>query len=410
MLFAVLALGACLLMTRLAARPAPVRMTDLAPPRARAPHRPGGADPERGDLAGLRRGSSSAGAPGSSRWSPRPRSWRSRSSLPWMIRDWLVFGSPLPGPGGDQRVQRHRLRHLRLERPADPGPLPRDRARAPARDAGRGPRPQPVQRPAAARPPDLARSACWRCRGRAAVAALRPVLILSVVTFLVTGLLFPVATTWGTFLHASGPVHVLLIVCRAPRPRRRHRPARGAAGLDAAGRLARAALGIFGSVLFSVALLPTFGDCVAADRRPCSTSSAQRMAAIGHPLDATAGPVITDFPIWMAETQRIPSLALPDEPPADVLDLAHDPAFPGTRLLVAHRREPRWPTGLTGRADADCFRPLDLGPGPAGVAIHWPASAHSRSSARDRPLYSRPMEPARAGTDFRDNRCASAPS
>ena len=39
------------------------------------------------------------------------------------------------------------------------------------------------------------------------------------------------------------------------------------------------------------------------------------MAEIGHPLDASAGPVITNFPIWMAETQRIPSLALPNEPP-----------------------------------------------------------------------------------------------
>ena len=27
-------------------------------------------------------------------------------------------------------------------------------------------------------------------------------------------------------------------------------------------------------------------------------------------LDATAGPVITDFPIWLSESQRIPALAL----------------------------------------------------------------------------------------------------
>ena len=46
------------------------------------------------------------------------------------------------------------------------------------------------------------------------------------------------------------------------------------------------------------------------------------MAAAGHPLDASAGPVITNFPIWLAETQRIPALALPNEPPTDVLDLA----------------------------------------------------------------------------------------
>ena len=31
-------------------------------------------------------------------------------------------------------------------------------------------------------------------------------------TFGATTLLFPVSTTWGTFLHAAGPLHVLLIV------------------------------------------------------------------------------------------------------------------------------------------------------------------------------------------------------
>ena len=42
--------------------------------------------------------------------------------------------------------------------------------------------------------------------------ALRPLVIVSVLTFLVTSLVFPVATTWGTFLHAAGAVQVLLIV------------------------------------------------------------------------------------------------------------------------------------------------------------------------------------------------------
>jgi hypothetical protein len=85
------------------------------------------------------------------------------------------------------------------------------------------------------------------------------------------------------------------------------------------------------------------------------------MAAAGHPLDASAGPVITNFPIWMAETRRIPSLALPDEPPADVLDLAN--FFPGTRLLVLIEPEGQhWPADLAaGAAGSECFRPLDIG-------------------------------------------------
>ena len=42
--------------------------------------------------------------------------------------------------------------------------------------------------------------------------ALQPLVLLSITTFLVTSLLFPVSTTWGTYLHAAGPAHVLLIV------------------------------------------------------------------------------------------------------------------------------------------------------------------------------------------------------
>ena len=37
-------------------------------------------------------------------------------------------------------------------------------------------------------------------------------ILISGVTFLVTSLAFPVATTWGTFLHAAGPVHVLFVI------------------------------------------------------------------------------------------------------------------------------------------------------------------------------------------------------
>ena len=94
------------------------------------------------------------------------------------------------------------------------------------------------------------------------------------------------------------------------------------------------------------------------------------MANAGHPLDAAGLRVISNFPIWVAETQRVASLALPDEPPADVLDLAA--TFPGTRYLILTNPEGKhWPgdleAGLTG---AECFSLLDLdrtlnGHGPA---------------------------------------------
>jgi hypothetical protein len=85
------------------------------------------------------------------------------------------------------------------------------------------------------------------------------------------------------------------------------------------------------------------------------------MAAAGHPLDIPGMRVISNFPIWVAETQRVSTLALPDEPPEDVLDLAN--TFPGTRYLILTSPEgSHWPADLrNGAAGADCFRPLDLG-------------------------------------------------
>jgi hypothetical protein len=196
--------------------------------------------------------------------------------------------------------------------------------------------------------------------------ALRPLMLIGVITFLFTSLVFPAATQWGTFLHGAGPVHVLLVVS-------------GLFALDGAiawvgvrrGWTNPVAwlgptLGVFGSALFSVALLSSFASSSAETARLYDELRA-RMATAGYPLDASAGPVISNFPIWMAETQRIPTLALPDEPPADVLDMAH--AFPGTHLLVLVQPQgAHWPADLVaGAPGAECFRPIDLGPWRGGA-------------------------------------------
>jgi hypothetical protein len=203
--------------------------------------------------------------------------------------------------------------------------------------------------------------------------ALRPLLLISAITFLFTSLVFPAATQWGTFLHGAGPVHVLLVLS-------------GLFALDGAIAWVGSrrgwtrpvswlgpTLGLFGSALFSVVLLSSFGSGSAATARMYDELHV-RMAAAGHPLDAASGPVISNFPIWLAETQRIPTLALPDEPPADVLDLAH--TFPGTKLLILVQPQGKhWPADLdAGAPDAACFRPIDLGP--------WKATS-SRGGERD---------------------------
>lgn len=191
--------------------------------------------------------------------------------------------------------------------------------------------------------------------------ALRPPLLISVITFLFTSLVFPAATQWGTFLHGAGPVHVLLVVSGlfaldsliawVGRKRAWTRPV---AWLGPT-------LGIFGSVLFSVALLPSFASGSAGTAR-LYVELHDRMAAAGHPLDASAGPVISNFPIWLAETQRIPTLALPDESPTDVLDMTR--SFKGAHLLlVIDPQGKHWPADLaSGVPDARCFRRIDLGP------------------------------------------------
>ena len=198
----------------------------------------------------------------------------------------------------------------------------------------------------------------WYGRAR----SLRPLLLVSAITFLVATLAFPVSTTWGTYLHASIAAQVLLIVScllaldaliiRVGAWRGWTRPV---AWLGPA-------LTICACLLFSATLI-TYSQ-QATDVEARYRLLGERMAALGRPLDASAGPIVTDHPIWLAESARIPTLALPDESPAAVLDLAA--AFPGTRYLVISSEDHgRWPAVLdSGAPGADCFRELDLGAPP----------------------------------------------
>ena len=130
---------------------------------------------------------------------------------PWAVRDWIVFGSPLPGQavtnafslvGTDifawhdaPSLQRYlaaglpTLLDLRwtglLHNIVSVLLLPGI----------------PIAAIGLAALP-------WTARG----SALRLLTTFSVITFAATTLLFPVSTTWGTFLHASAAIQVLLVV------------------------------------------------------------------------------------------------------------------------------------------------------------------------------------------------------
>ena len=294
--------------------------------------------------------------------------------LPWAVRDWVVFGSPFPGQAIANAFS---VSGFDIFAWNDPPTLSRYLAVGPQ---------QLVQM----RIDGLAHNFLnvlilpgvpisligfvglpWAVRGL----AIRPVAIVAITTFLVTSLVFPVATTWGTFLHAAGPAQVLLVVSAL-------------LALDAAiawvGRQRGwtkpvawlgATLGVAGSLLFTVAVLPSFGAGSQSTADQYRTL-AEVMQEVGHPLDNTAGPVITNFPIWMAETQRIPSLALPDEPPRDVLNLAS--TFGAKLLVLLDADSTHWPADLANGVDgAQCFHEIDLktAAGPARAEIMGNARA-----------------------------------
>jgi hypothetical protein len=369
--FAVVVLGACLLMTRLVRDPRGARLTD---PRLIA----------LGLLLGL--GALTRNETvwlaliwAAMAWFSVDRPPRERLRLigvvavvaavvfaPWALRNLVVLGSPLPGQAVTNALY---LSGFDIFAWNDPPTLARHLAIGPAalvelRIAGLTHNLLNVLVLLGIPVSVIGLVALpWHGRGL----SLRPLLWISLIMFFVTSLLFPAATQWGTFLHAAAPVHVLIVISAI-------------LGLDAGlARLGRrmdwtnpiawigTAVGLGSSLLFSLALLPQFGGG-SQGTKDLYAELAARMAAIDRPLDATAGPVITNFPIWMAETQRIPSLALPDETPEDVLDLAR--TFPGTRLMVLMSPEGKhWPGDLAaGLPGSECFQPVDLGPPTSGAA------------------------------------------
>ncbi len=279
---------------------------------------------------------------------------------PWMVRDWIAFGSPLPGQaltnalsvdGTDifawstpPTIERYlsvgmgRLVDMRLvgigHNLLDVLLLPG----APLSIIGL------VALP-------------WLLRTR----ALQPLIAVSLAIFAVTSLVFPVSTTWGTFLHAAGAVHVLLVISALlaldglivaiGRRRRWTRPVAWLAP----------ALTVSGALLFSAMLLPSFGEGSAETRRTF-VDTTSRLKTAGVPTDP-ASPVITDVPIWLPYTRGGTAIALPHEPPSSVLDLAR--RFHATTVVSLTSDNPFRTAIEQGAPDADCFEDITPPPTPA---------------------------------------------
>jgi hypothetical protein len=363
--FAALTLAACLLMTRILGRlrdGIPVRLLD---PRLLGL---GGVL----GLAALTRNEAAwlALAWALLAWFARGASRRERVAIiavpaavalaifgPWAIRDWIVFGSPLPGQALTNALS---VSGTDIFAWSDPPTVSRYLAAGPARLLDMrvvGVRHNLLDvllLPGA--PLSFVGLAAlpWTGRDR----ALRPLIVVSIVTFLVTSLVFPVATTWGTFLHASAAIQVLLIVSSllaldallAAVGRRRGwtKPVAWLAPTLTAG----------GAILFSAVLLPGFGAGSEATSKQF-TALDRQMTAAGLPF-ASLGTVITDYPVWLSYSTDANGLALPAESPESVVDLAR--AFPGTRIVVVLSGNGVWPQVLdAGGPGSECFEAVDIG-------------------------------------------------
>ncbi len=276
--------------------------------------------------------------------------------LPWMVRDWIVFGNPLPGQALANALS---VTGFDIFAWNDPPTLARYLA------VGLG---GLVQMRIDGFAHNLVTVllvpsfpigliGLLRLPWAVGIRALRPLMIVSLLTFWVTTLVFPVATTWGTFLHAAGPVHVLLIVtCLLALDAMFVRLSAWRGWTKEVAWLG-ATLTVASSILFSLALASFAQQSTDVAARYQAIDS--QMAAIGRPLDKT-GPVIADFPIWLAYQARTQTLALPDELPASVLDLAAH--FSGTQYLIISGDHGSWPAVLAdGGPAASCFHEIVLG-------------------------------------------------
>ena len=157
---------------------------------------------------------------------------------------------------------------------------------------------------------------------------LRALVISGAITFLVTGVVFPVATLWGTFQHASGPLLVALVVLTA-------------LGLDVLLARIRRLRGwsrenAWLAPLATLALTVPIAALSVALTSAGAASEERRMEVVAAAVERLDGPVITDHPMWVAGALGVPALSLPDEPPANIVRLARE--FGAGWLLVLDER------------------------------------------------------------------------
>lgn len=176
--------------------------------------------------------------------------------------------------------------------------------------------------------------------------------VAGLMTFAVTTVVFPVATLWGTFAHASAPLVVAFIVAAAlgadegvARVRRWRAWPRANAWLAPVALVA---------LTVPVSLSVVTGAAAQAARQEAAleTVTASVPAILADAGIDDQAVLIGDRPIWLADALDRPAIALPDEAPADILTLARD--FDAAAVIVIDERG-RYPDALRGSAAGSCF-------------------------------------------------------
>ena len=284
--------------------------------------------------------------------------------VPWLLRNLVVFGTPFPGQATDNLwFTRNSDAFAYLDRPGPADFLAQGPLTIVAH-IGTGLGHQLLNVLLLPALPIglvglLSLVWLWRAPAVREAGALQATLVAGGLIFVATGVLFPVATLWGTFQHASGPLLVALIVVAG-------------LGLDrlvaAVGRW-RAwdkANAWLAPLLVLALVVPLAGLEVAlsagfAEREQARVAAASTALAATLPADASAnGVIISDHPIWLAQASGRPTVVLPDEPPEAILQLARD--FDARAVLIFGDR----PESTPDLHDQRCFQeralPAEVGP------------------------------------------------
>lgn len=276
---------------------------------------------------------------------------------PWALRDWAVFGTPLPGQALSNALF---LKGDDIFAWASPPTLDRylaaglptligQRIEALLHDFGNdllllG---IPISAIGLLAVP-------WTARTR----TLRLLVAFSVLSFTITTLLFPVATLAGTFLHGAGAIQVLVVISAVVALDALIERLRAAMSWTNPVAWIGAAAAVAGSALLAFSLVAQDGDAARATGETYAQLPGA-LAAAGAPLPTDGSPVISDHPIWLATQDGVRAISLPDEFPADVLDLANH--FGAKMLIVEAANGGQWPEILDSEEPgAECFRRVPL--------------------------------------------------